>query len=127
MLRNSESHLQFNPCRYRRTSMNIPFNLAKNICTIFSNTNTGYTRLHQLNDTLVNRNYPPKLIHICRTTQHPYPQAFQINERFTTKTHTVHIQQNLPRKEAFGAIIHNVSLLQKGPPNKLNLPKIIHI
>ena len=52
----------YTSCHPKHTKNNIPFNLARRICTIVSEENTVQQRLSELRQFLINRKYPLNLI-----------------------------------------------------------------
>ncbi len=58
----THQYLDFRSCHPRHTKNNIPFNLARRICTITSQETTRLKRLLELKNILIQRNYPPQLI-----------------------------------------------------------------
>ena len=55
-------YLLYSSCHPKHTKDNIPYNLARRICTIVSDQNTRYMRLCELKKLLQERNYPILLI-----------------------------------------------------------------
>ncbi|XP_056017979.1 uncharacterized protein LOC125668012 isoform X3 [Ostrea edulis] len=62
--KNTDSHqyLMFNSCHPSHTKRNIPFNMARRICTIVIDEDHRNTRLSELKIFLCRQKYPPKLI-----------------------------------------------------------------
>lgn len=58
----SKQYLLFNSCHPKHTRFNIPYNLARRICTIVTDAKTRNQRLEELVLFLKRRNYPTKLI-----------------------------------------------------------------
>ena len=58
----SKQYLLFNSCHPKHVAANIPYNLARRICTIVDNTETRNIRLEELKTFLENQNYPKTLI-----------------------------------------------------------------
>ena len=58
----THQYLHFGSCHPRHTKTNIPFNLARRICTIVSDKELRNKHLNELYTMLISRNYPPELI-----------------------------------------------------------------
>ena len=58
----SKQYLNFNSCHPKTTKTNIPFSLARRICTIVSDSNILKIRLQELASTLRSRHYPDQVI-----------------------------------------------------------------
>ena len=58
----TQQFLDYRSCHPRHTRHNVPFNLARRICTIVSDTELRDTALKELHHTLLQRNYPTQLI-----------------------------------------------------------------
>ena len=58
----SKQYLLFNSCHPKHVATNIPYNLARRICTIVDNTETRNIRLEELKTFLKNQSYPKTLI-----------------------------------------------------------------
>ena len=58
----SKQYLNFNSCHPKTTKTNIPFSLARRICTIVSDSNMLKIRLQELASTLRSRHYPDQVI-----------------------------------------------------------------
>jgi hypothetical protein len=58
----TKQYLHFNSCHPQHIKRNIPYNLARRICTIVSNSNIRTLRLEQLYEALKSRGYPETLI-----------------------------------------------------------------
>ena len=58
----SKQYLLFTSCQPKHVATNIPYNLARRICTIVGNTETRNIRLEELKTFLKNQNYPKPLI-----------------------------------------------------------------
>ena len=56
------NYVPFNSCHPHHTKTNIPYNLARRICTIVSDKTTQDTRLHEMSVTLQTKGYPKKII-----------------------------------------------------------------
>ena len=58
----TKSYLHFKSCHPRSTKTNIPYNLARRICTIIIEPNLRKQRLQEMKNDLLLRGYPAKLI-----------------------------------------------------------------
>lgn len=58
----SHQYLDFNSCHPKHCKTNIPYTLARRICTIITNHNIREQRLEELETFLISRNYPTTLI-----------------------------------------------------------------
>ena len=58
----THSYLHFNSCHKKHIKLNIPYNLARRICTIVNNCELKEVRLKELECFLFNRNYPLNII-----------------------------------------------------------------
>ena len=60
----THQYLHFDSCHPRHTKRNVPYNLARRICTIVSNEETREKRLRELESMLILRKYPKDLIKV---------------------------------------------------------------
>lgn len=58
----SKQYLLFSSCHPKHTRINVPYNLAKRICTIIPNTELRDRRLFELKTSLLERGYPVQII-----------------------------------------------------------------
>ena len=58
----THQYLNFNSCHPKHTKQNIPYSLAKRICSIVSKPEVRKQRLRELEDFLKSQEYPTKLI-----------------------------------------------------------------
>ena len=58
----THQYLHFKSCHPRHCKLNVPYNLARRICTIVSDPTTQDTRLSELRDMLLARKYPKSII-----------------------------------------------------------------
>ena len=58
----TDQYLNFNSCHLKHTKQNIPYSLAKRICSIVSKPEVRNQRLRELEDFLKSQEYPTKLI-----------------------------------------------------------------
>ena len=113
----SKQYLLFNSCHPRHTRINVPYNLAKRICTIVSNESIRDIRLHELNDILLNRNYPPSLIdNALQRAKKIYILALRQTKPKNTSQMKVlpYISTHNPKNnEAYNIIFQNIPTLKK--------------
>lgn len=127
----AKQYLLFNSCHPRHTKTNIPFNLARRICTIVSEQNTRNFRLQELKNTLIDRHYPAQLIEdgIRRATEINIETLRKVQHNNTPSPKILpYISTYNPRnKEAFTIITQNLPILHKNPKLKeiLNIHQII--
>ena len=127
----AKQYLLFESCHPRHVKTNIPFNLARRICTIVSEINIRDYRLEELKQILINRHYPIKLIEdgIRRASQIDIKTLRKVQYKNKNATKTLpYISIFNPRnKEAFNTITQNLPHLHKDPKLKeiLNTHKII--
>ena len=58
----TKQYLDYNSCHPRHIRRNVPFNLARRICTIVEDESLRHERLEELNVGLINRHYPLAVI-----------------------------------------------------------------
>ncbi|XP_014778431.1 uncharacterized protein LOC106875004 [Octopus bimaculoides] len=82
----SKQYLLFSSCHPKHTKINIPFNLARRICTIASNSKTREKQLQELKTSILDRKYPVSLIKSgiehAKMIRHP-----RVTENKKTLTH----------------------------------------
>ena len=113
----SKQYLLFTSCHPKHTRTNIPYNLARRICTIVSNTDTRDKRLYELKQILIERKYPIALIN------NGIQRARVLNIQDLRKTKEVtsskvipYISTYNPRNvEAFNVIHQNLPIIQNEP------------
>ncbi|GAB1602736.1 uncharacterized protein LOC115230173, partial [Argonauta hians] len=126
----SQQYLLFTSCHPKHTKTNIPFNMARRVCTIVSNQSTKQMRLQELHDILLERKYPATLI------QNGITRALTLNTQDlrTTRPHKEkphlipYISTHNPRNtEAYNIIHKNIPFLMKDHRLKetINKHKII--
>jgi len=82
----TQQYLDFRSCHPKHTKCNIPFNLARRICTIVSNIELRDTRLQQLSLVLKERHYPSPLI--CRAIEEAKSIKLEELRKVKNKVHT---------------------------------------
>ena len=139
----TKQYLMYNSCHPKHTKNNIPFNLARRICTIVSETNTINQRLSELKQFLLNRNYPEQIIDngiqkaksigkdkLRQQKQHSEEkEVIPFISTFNPKNPDVFtlIQENIPllkTDERMNKIIHRSKFIKSKRQSK-NLKKIL--
>ena len=70
----TRNYVHFKPCNQKHTLMNIPFNLARRLCTIIDETTALGKRLEELQETLLNLDYPIHLTKKGKEKAKSFPQ-----------------------------------------------------
>ena len=109
----TKQYLTFNSCHPRHITRNIPYNLARRICTIVSNEEKKILRLKELKQTLINRNYPKNLINnsIKEALKIPRETLLSVNEKNRTEILPYVSTFNPKNTEAFKIIKNNLPTL----------------
>ena len=134
----THQYLNFKSCHPTHTKRNIPYNLARRICSIVTDENIRNQRLEELNVFLSAQNYPEKLIlsaieeakkipqEILRTTRKNVKDPYLIPFVTTYNPKHVNIFQEamknfniIERDQELQQLIHRSDLLQsqRQPPN----------
>ena len=102
----SKQYLNFNSCHPKHTKINIPFSLARRLCTIISNKSTLDTRLKELTTTLIERKYPLQIIKsgITRALEIPREDLLRVQEKNEENITPSISTYNPKNKEAFGIL-----------------------
>ena len=81
----SQQYLIFNSCRPKHT--NIPFSLARRLCTIVSDETFLSARLKELSQTLTQRKYPTEIINagIKKAMSIPRAKLLEVNNKKTKR------------------------------------------
>ena len=111
----SKQYLNFNSCHPKTTKTNIPFSLARRICTIVSDSNILKIRLQELASTLRSRHYPDQVI------KTGILKAFEIPRNALLNTHkeveiniTPFISTYNPKnREVFGILKANMHIFKQ--------------
>ena len=122
----SQQYLLFSSNHPRHTKTNIPFNLARRICTIVSNRQTRQKRLQELKEKLITRHYPVMLIDnaIQRATSIDMQTLRQPKSTPNTLYTLPYISTYNPKNiEAYTIIHQNIPLLKQDPRLKKALEK----
>ena len=112
----SKQYLLFTSCHPKHTRTNIPFNLARRICTIVSNLETRNNRLTELQEILIERKYPRTLIDngIARAKAIDIQELRRPKDTLDTVNVLPYVSTHNPRNaEAYNIIHQNMPLLQK--------------
>ena len=109
----SKQYLNFKSCHPKHTKINIPFSLARRICTIVSDTNTLHIRLIELALLLIERKYPVQVIKtgIIKAMAIPRSTLLKVKEK-TMENITPFVSTYNPKhRELFGILRSNMSIL----------------
>ena len=109
----SQQYLIFNSCHPKHTKINIPFSLARRLCTIVSDKNVLLTRLKELSHTLIQRKYPTEIINadIQKAMSIPRDKLLEVKSKETEDILPFISTHNPKNKEVFGIIKHNMDVL----------------
>jgi ribosomal protein S27E len=109
----SKLYLNFNSCHPKHSKTNIPFTLAKRICTVVSDKVILNKRLTELEDALLKRKYPKQLIAVGIRKAISIPRTQLLNH--TSKENESIIPYistyNPQNKELFSVIHNNMQIL----------------
>ena len=100
----THQYLDFRSCHPSHTKRNIPFNLARRICTIVSEIDLKQKRLHELKIFLKRQHYPEGLIDVAIETASKIP----INELRRTRDKDENQPGNIPFVITFNPRNHNI-------------------
>ena len=111
----SKQYLNFNSCHPKTTKTNIPFSLARRICTIVSDSNILKIRIQELASTLRSRHYPDQVV------KTGILKAIKISRNTLLNTHkevginiTPFISTYNPKyRKVFGILKANMNILNK--------------
>ena len=106
----THQYLDFHSCHPRHTKINIPFNLARRICTITSQVTNRNKRLSELKSILLQRNYPIKVI------QNGIEKALRIDRKvlLSSKSKTKDDNNNI------------LTFVHTHNPNNTNMGKVVN-
>jgi hypothetical protein len=109
----SQQYLDFNSCHPKHTKLNIPFNLARRICTIVSDNNILKRRLYELSANLITRNYPLEIIKTGIRKALEIPRKTLLSVKDKTNEHIIPFisTYNPKNKEVFGILKNNINIL----------------
>jgi hypothetical protein len=111
----SKQYLNFSSCHSKHTKINIPFTLAKRICTIVSNEELKLKRLKELEISLIDRNYPKSVITKGFQKALSISRQDLLSEESKDKTDNVipFISTHNPKnKEIFGVLKNGIDALK---------------
>ncbi|MCG8094140.1 MAG: hypothetical protein JAZ17_11035 [Candidatus Thiodiazotropha endolucinida] len=109
----SKQYLNFTSCHPSHTKRSIPYNLARRICTIVSESEVRETRLKELTALLICRGYPKQLIQngIENASKIPRHELLTAKPKEETDIITYVSTYNPKNPEAFGIIKNNIPIL----------------
>ena len=122
----TQSYVPFKSAHPRHTLINIPYNLARRLCTIVDEKTTLTTRLKELKDTLRHLGYPKTLIDngLKKATEIPQEQLRTPKEKTQERNILTLVSTNNPRNPNFYPIIkESISVLNASPKMKRELNK----
>lgn len=125
----SKQYLNFKSCHPKHTKVNIPFSLARRICTIVSDSSLLRERLIEMASILVHRRYPIEVVKagITKALQIPREQLLKVR-KCTEVNITPFISTHNPKKtELYGILKQNINILENDDTMKriINNTKII--
>lgn len=109
----SKQYLNFNSCHPKHTKLNIPFSLARRLCTIVSDETLLPKRLSELSQTLKDRKYPVEVINtgIKKALSIPRSKLLESNDNNADDITPFISTYNPKNKEIFGIIKNNMDVL----------------
>lgn len=111
----TKQYLLFDSSHPRHTRNNIPYNLARRLCTIISDTDMLDFRLTELQDLLLQRNYPTQLIQngINKAKSHERKDLLLVKIK-PVKNVIPYVSTHNPRNpEMFNIIRNNLPILEE--------------
>ncbi len=112
----SKLYLDFHSCHPRNTKINVPYNLARRICTICLETEEREIRLQELKNFLMKRHYPPNLIMsgINKARDHDIAELRQVTPKAANSNNVITFvhEHNPCHPNIFKEIKHSMSMLQ---------------
>lgn len=125
----TQQYLHFKSCHPRHTKINIPYNLARRICTIVSDKKRRDERLEELKTMLHKREYPLNLIETGINKAKSFtrnellkPKDKQQNESILTFVHTYN-----PNNKQMSTVINNSLEILQGSTRLNNILKHTNI
>ncbi len=111
----TKQYLHFKSSHPRHTKINVPFNLARRICTIVSDDTTKKTRLEELKTYLAKQEYPLELIisGINRANSIPLEELRQTSPKSNTDIIPYVTTFNPNITDSFNVIKTNIPYLEK--------------
>ena len=111
----SKQYLDFKPCHPKHTKVNIPFSLARRICTIVSDISIRNVRLKELDSSLIDRKYPIQVVKpgFLKALQIPRSSLLTVKEE-TGKPIIPFISIHNPKNRGmFGLLKSNFTILKQ--------------
>lgn len=109
----TKQYLNFKSCHPKHIKNNIPYNLARRICTIVSSPNIKNKRLDELKKSLVLRQYPKKLIEygIEKAVKLPRTELLKVHPKENKDIIPYISTFNPNNPEMFGIFKNNINFL----------------
>ena len=120
----THQYLNFKSCHPSHTKRNIPYNLARRICTIVSEPATLKTRLTELSNFLLECNYPKSLIEngIRKAQEIPQNVLRNVGNSIENETEKIpFISMHNPNSQSLFPIVSSVFTSLKTNPNTQTL------
>lgn len=113
-LTDTKQYLLFNSCHPKHTRINIPYNLARRLCTIISDKQTLEVRLTELQEVLLQRNYPKTLIQngILKAKTHDRKELLKVKAKSKNEVIPYVSTHNPRNPEVFSIIQNNKPILE---------------
>ena len=112
----SKLYLDFHSCHPRNTKINVPYNLARRICTICLDTDDREFRLQELKEFLTKRHYPVTLINagILKAKGHDIAELRQVTHKAANQKNVITFvhEHNPTHPNIFKEIKNSMSMLQ---------------
>ena len=128
-LTDTKQYLMFDSCHPKHTKNNIPYNLARRLCTIISDSEILNSRLVELQNALLQRRYPAQLIKhgIDKAKSQKRQDLLKINSKNNQNVIPYVSTHNPKNPEVFNVIKNNLPILEEDPDMKkiLESSKII--
>ena len=125
----SKQYLNFKSCHPKHTKINIPFSLARRICTIVSDKCVLRKRLVELATILINRKYPVEVVKagIIKAMQIPRDELLAVQENKTETILPFISTHNPKNREVYGILKSNMQILNSDNTMKriINNTKIL--
>ena len=114
-LQTLKQYLNFKSCHPKHTKVNIPFSLARRICTIVSDISVRNVRLKEIASSLIDRKYPIQVVKtgFLKALQIPRSSLLTAKEE-TVKPIIPFISTHNPKnRELFGLLKSNFTILKQ--------------
>ena len=111
----SKQYLNFKPCHPKHTKINIPFSLARRICTIVSDISVRNVRLKELASSLIDRKYPIQVVKtgFLKALQIPRSSLLTVKEETVKPIIPFILTHNPKNRELFGLLKSNFTILKQ--------------